>query len=124
MLRIRWTSGKPARVLLGGRRLAYVILGCLLPAEMADWPVYSQDTLSAGTASEKQNIYQTAHRKPAHSSNPSAQPAPSTSGAKNIILMIGDGMGPQQLGLLEMYAHRAPNSVVPDRTPAMERMMA
>jgi alkaline phosphatase len=38
--------------------------------------------------------------------------------------MIGDGMGPQQLGLLEMYAHRAPNSVVLDRTPAIERMMA
>ncbi len=45
-------------------------------------------------------------------------------GVRNIILMIGDGMGPQQLGLLSMYAHRAPNSVVPDRTPAIERMMA
>ena len=30
---------------------------------------------------------------------------------KNIILMIGDGMGPQQVGLLEEYATRAPNSI-------------
>ncbi|KNC67687.1 alkaline phosphatase [Pseudoalteromonas ardens] len=29
---------------------------------------------------------------------------------KNIILMIGDGMGAQQVGLLEEYARRAPNS--------------
>ncbi len=30
---------------------------------------------------------------------------------KNVILMIGDGMGPQQVGLLEEYARRAPNSI-------------
>lgn len=30
---------------------------------------------------------------------------------KNLILMIGDGMGPQQVGLLEEYAQRAPNSI-------------
>lgn len=30
---------------------------------------------------------------------------------KNIILMIGDGMGPQQVGLLESYANLAPNSI-------------
>ncbi|MBU2895443.1 alkaline phosphatase [Vibrio hepatarius] len=30
---------------------------------------------------------------------------------KNVILMIGDGMGPQQVGLLETYANRAPNSI-------------
>ncbi|WP_125717021.1 alkaline phosphatase [Pseudoalteromonas rubra] len=29
---------------------------------------------------------------------------------KNVILMIGDGMGAQQVGLLEEYARRAPNS--------------
>ena len=28
----------------------------------------------------------------------------------NVILMIGDGMGAQQIGLLEEYARRAPNS--------------
>ncbi|MFC3033049.1 alkaline phosphatase [Pseudoalteromonas fenneropenaei] len=36
-------------------------------------------------------------------------PTPVTS-VKNVILMIGDGMGPQQVGLLEDYARRAPNS--------------
>jgi alkaline phosphatase len=30
---------------------------------------------------------------------------------KNLILMIGDGMGPQQIGLLQEYAKRAPNSI-------------
>ncbi|WP_031433390.1 alkaline phosphatase [Methylomarinum vadi] len=30
---------------------------------------------------------------------------------KNIILMIGDGMGPQQLGLLQAYAQRAQHSI-------------
>jgi len=29
---------------------------------------------------------------------------------KNLILMIGDGMGPQQIGLLELYAREAPHS--------------
>jgi alkaline phosphatase len=42
---------------------------------------------------------------------------------RNVILLIGDGMGPQQLGLLSLYAHHAPNSEVPDRIPAIERMM-
>ncbi len=27
---------------------------------------------------------------------------------KNVIFMIGDGMGPQQVGLLETYANNAP----------------
>ncbi len=41
-----------------------------------------------------------------------AQPDINTpSKIKNIILMIGDGMGPQQVGLLEEYATRAPNSI-------------
>ncbi|OUS31039.1 alkaline phosphatase [Thalassotalea sp. 42_200_T64] len=33
------------------------------------------------------------------------------SNVKNVILMIGDGMGAQQLGLLEEYARRAPQSI-------------
>jgi alkaline phosphatase len=36
--------------------------------------------------------------------------------------MIGDGMGPQQVGLLALYARYAPHSVVPDRTAAIERL--
>ncbi|WP_407644384.1 alkaline phosphatase [Ferrimonas aestuarii] len=38
------------------------------------------------------------------------EPTPVTS-VKNVILMIGDGMGAQQVGLLEEYARRAPNSI-------------
>jgi alkaline phosphatase len=30
--------------------------------------------------------------------------------SKNVIIMIGDGMGPQQVGLLNAYAKYAPNS--------------
>ncbi|WP_234000044.1 MULTISPECIES: alkaline phosphatase [unclassified Pseudoalteromonas] len=40
---------------------------------------------------------------------------------KNVILMIGDGMGPQQIGLLEEYARRAPNSVLASTTTGMQK---
>lgn len=43
--------------------------------------------------------------------------------ARNVILFIGDGMGPQQLGLLSMYAHLAEECEVPDRLPAIERVI-
>jgi len=43
--------------------------------------------------------------------------------SKNIILIIGDGMGPQQIGLLEAYARYAPKSVVKNRTTAFARML-
>ncbi len=39
-----------------------------------------------------------------------AAPA-SAAEVKNVILMIGDGMGPQQVGLLETYANQAPDSI-------------
>ncbi len=35
---------------------------------------------------------------------------------KNVIFMIGDGMGPQQVGLLLSYARQAPNAVIPRLT--------
>ncbi|MEL6341591.1 MAG: alkaline phosphatase [Myxococcota bacterium] len=41
---------------------------------------------------------------------------------KNIILMIGDGMGPQQVGLLDLYAQRAQDPQVSNPT-AMRRFM-
>lgn len=41
---------------------------------------------------------------------------------RNVILMIGDGMGPQQLGLLFSYAHEAPSSQGTERVAAMEQM--
>jgi alkaline phosphatase len=46
-------------------------------------------------------------------------PAP----AKNVILIIGDGMGPEQVGLLLSYARQAPQSVIRDRRTAFDRIM-
>ncbi|MDZ4659534.1 MAG: alkaline phosphatase [Bythopirellula sp.] len=58
-------------------------------------------------------------------SSPLVATAQEKSGAKkirNVILMIGDGMGPQQMGLLFAYARHAPGSKVPKRIAAMEQM--
>lgn len=43
--------------------------------------------------------------------------------AKNVIMIIGDGMGPQQVGLLLSYARQAPHSVIANRITALDRMM-
>jgi len=40
---------------------------------------------------------------------------------RNVVLIIGDGMGPQQVGLLELYARRAPGSPYTGPT-AFQRM--
>ncbi len=42
---------------------------------------------------------------------------------KNIILLIGDGMGPQQLGLLLAYAKKAPNSYYKGRETSFEKLI-
>ncbi|MBA3484027.1 MAG: alkaline phosphatase [Pirellulales bacterium] len=42
---------------------------------------------------------------------------------RNVIIMIGDGMGPQEVGLLTQYAKLAANSTVPDRTTAIEHVL-
>ena len=42
--------------------------------------------------------------------------------AKNVIMIVGDGMGPQQVGLLLSYARQAPNSVLKDRETAFDRI--
>ena len=42
---------------------------------------------------------------------------------KNLILLIGDGMGPQQMGLLTTYASQAPNSRYKDKKTAIEQAM-
>lgn len=62
-------------------------------------------------------------------SAPPVKPAPASSAVRqpdakirNVILVIGDGMGPQQLGMLFAYAHLAPGSKVPERTPVLETM--
>ncbi|MDX1301273.1 alkaline phosphatase [Photobacterium sp.] len=41
---------------------------------------------------------------------------------KNVILMIGDGMGPQQVGLLETYANNAPHSIYKGKTTALYKL--
>lgn len=56
----------------------------------------------------------------ASSKSAQQRPGDSSKEIRNVIVLIGDGMGPQQLGLLFAYSHLAPNSVVPDRTPAVE----
>ena len=48
---------------------------------------------------------------------------PKSDKTKNVIMIIGDGMGPQQVGLLLTYARQAPHSVVKDRTTALDRML-
>ena len=42
---------------------------------------------------------------------------------KNVILMIGDGMGPGQMGLLEEYARKAPHSIYHGRDTAMKTII-
>jgi len=42
---------------------------------------------------------------------------------KNVILVIGDGMGPAQIGLLEAYARQAKNPVIRSRITAFTRML-
>jgi alkaline phosphatase len=42
---------------------------------------------------------------------------------KNVILMIGDGMGPGQMGLLEQYARQAPNSIYNGRETAFKKII-
>ncbi|MGZ8923448.1 MAG: alkaline phosphatase [Methylosarcina sp.] len=49
---------------------------------------------------------------------------PTEDKVKNVILIIGDGMGPQQVGLLLSYARQAPHGVLEGRTTALDRMMA
>ncbi|MFM9269824.1 alkaline phosphatase [Halomonas elongata] len=41
---------------------------------------------------------------------------------KNVILMIGDGMGPQQVGLLETYANQAPDSIYDGESTAFYQL--
>ncbi|MFG6177610.1 alkaline phosphatase [Halomonas sp. THAF12] len=41
---------------------------------------------------------------------------------KNVILMIGDGMGPQQVGMLETYANQAPDSIYGGKSTAFYQL--
>ena len=42
---------------------------------------------------------------------------------KNVVLIIGDGMGPQQVGLLLSYARQAPHGVLKTHTTAFDRIL-
>lgn len=42
---------------------------------------------------------------------------------KNLVLIIGDGMGASQIGLLEAYARQAPQSVITGRKTAFTRLL-
>ncbi|RTZ21774.1 alkaline phosphatase [Vibrio penaeicida] len=53
----------------------------------------------------------------------SANMAFAESKTKNIILVIGDGMGPQQVGLLQTYSDLAPKSVLKGKGTVFERMI-
>lgn len=60
--------------------------------------------------------------EPSPSATTSPAPTQPVPGVRNVILMVGDGMGPQQVGLLQLYARYAKRSTVPDRTAAIERI--
>ena len=49
--------------------------------------------------------------------------APAAGKTKNVIMIIGDGMGPEQVGLLLSYARQAPNTVIKERRTAFDRIM-
>lgn len=52
-----------------------------------------------------------------------AEKIPTRPEVKNVIMIIGDGMGPQQVGLLLSYARQAPHGVLRNRKTALERML-
>jgi alkaline phosphatase len=53
-----------------------------------------------------------------------AKLAAKPAGIRNVIIMIGDGMGPQQVGLLTQYAKYAKGSTVPNRKAAIETVLS
>lgn len=57
------------------------------------------------------------------SSVPTTPPQVTTHKAKNVILLIGDGMGPQQVGLLLSYARQAPHGVLASHHTAFDRIL-
>ncbi len=66
-------------------------------------------------------MFATPPAKEKHSKKPQA--APASQPVKNLILLIGDGMGPQQIGLLTTYAHQARQSEYVGRETAIEQAM-
>jgi alkaline phosphatase len=52
-----------------------------------------------------------------------AEKTPARPEIKNVIMIIGDGMGPQQVGLLLSYARQAPHGILKNRKTALDRML-
>jgi alkaline phosphatase len=73
-------------------------------------------------AEEGEKVAVTSIRSAGASSQGVAAKSAGKAQPKNVILIIGDGMGPQQMGLLFAYARHAPGSKVPKRVAAMEQM--
>ena len=86
--------------------LSFVLLLCLSTA--APWRALGEDAKTSTSV------------RP--TSATTAAGATESKKIRNVILMIGDGMGPQQMGLLFAYARHAPGSKVPKRIAAMEQM--
>ena len=60
----------------------------------------------------------------AAASGPVVKPNAKPAGIRNVIIMIGDGMGPQQVGMLTQYAKYAPGSTAPNRKAAIETVLS
>jgi alkaline phosphatase len=73
-------------------------------------------------AEEGEKVAVTSVRSTGASSQGVSTKSAGKSQPKNVILIIGDGMGPQQMGLLFAYARHAPGSKDPKRVAAMEQM--
>jgi alkaline phosphatase len=54
---------------------------------------------------------------------PVAAPGTAGPGVRNVILMIGDGMGPQQVNLLMLYSRYASTSTAKDKRAALEELI-
>ena len=99
-------------MLFPGSMFRFLDAGILVVLLLMGAPTYAEEW------DDDEAIVQTAKVE-----NYSQRPSASAEKIRNVILLIGDGMGPQQIGLLLNYAHLAPGSKVPERTPAMERLM-
>ncbi|MCF6247473.1 MAG: alkaline phosphatase [Desulfobacula sp.] len=51
------------------------------------------------------------------------QPSKTAEKPKNVIMLIGDGMGPDQIGLLLSYARQAPNSIFIDGKTSFDKII-
>jgi alkaline phosphatase len=91
----------------------------LLILVLAGWIATSSALVSAEEPATSPSALQTAAVTSTVSSTGTAK---SEKKIRNVILLIGDGMGPQQMGLLFAYARHAPGSKVPKRVAAMEQM--